>query len=336
MGFRKALTLPLHTGRCPSWLYPRMKKLTKAILTYIFEEYGEEELIKRISNPFWFQSLSNVIGFDWHSSGTTTTTTSAIKESLKDIEGIASAGGKGKTSLKTPEEIEKQSHYLGLDPSSLIEKSRLTAKIDNSLIQDGYTLYHHFFIFTKKSFAVIQQGMNTKNRRARRYHWYNNSLFDMHDILGLKEEKALVLTGAEKERIRKDILDLCNEYDFPKRHEILSSDLSERDLAFFKRVRELSISNFKELLLIKGMGEKKIRSLALISSLIYGDELDWNDPVKYSFAHGGKDGIPYPVDKKMLDENTSFLEEALINSKLEERLKKRSLRKLYSLIKSKI
>ncbi len=332
---RKVVSLPLHNGKCPSWLYPRMRKLTKAIVKYVIEEYGEEELINRIANPMWFQSLSNVIGFDWHSSGTTTTTTAALKDALKEEENIVAAGGKGKTSLKTPEEIVKGGEKLEVEVDKLVEASRIIAKVDNSMIQDGYSLYHHTFFFTRKSFAVVQQGMNKSNRRARRYHWNNEMrYFDMEQILvGIREKNVLVISGKDKEKLRKEMLDIVkDDYYFPKRHGIKMSDLSKRDIVFFQKVKEISPSNFKEFLLLKGLGAKRLRALALIASLIYGEELEWKDPVKYSFAHGGKDGIPFPVDKKMYDENIAFLEESIENSKLRKEEKGKALKKLYKIL----
>ncbi len=329
------MSLPLHRGRCPSWLYPRMRELASKIVDYIMEEYGEEELIKRISNPTWFQSLSNVLGFDWHSSGATTTTASALKEAINKRDEIKAAGGKGKTSLKTPEEIKNNGEKLGIEIEKLIEASKIIAKVDNSLIQDGYTLYHHTFFFTKNSYAVVQQGMNGKRRRARRYHWLSRMQFFGKEqlISGFEEDKVLVIVGKENEKLRKLMVDISKEIKLPSRHEIYEKiDLSKRDVEFFKRVKNINPSTFKELISIRGMGSKKIRALALISSLIYGEELEWKDPVKYSFAHGGKDGIPYPVDKKMYDESIEFMRETLENLKFkrgEEKIKAGVMKKIH-------
>ena len=282
---RRTINLPLHTGKCPTWLYKKMEKLAKIIIRYIFEEYGEKEVIRRASNPFWFQAFSNVLGFDWHSSGSTTTAGSALKKAINELEGIRAAGGKGREALKTPEEIKAHSNELDVDEEKLVEASKIIAKTDNSLVQDGYKLYHHLFLFTKKEIAVIQQGMNTNNGRARRYHWLSpKNFFDgSQEIVGELEEKALVLVGNEKEKIelRKAMLELSKEVVLPSRHKIKGVDLSKNDLMFFKKVKEINPLSFKELLIINGMGEKRIRSLALIASLLYGKELDWKDHVKY-------------------------------------------------------
>ena len=322
--------MPLHWGKCPPWLYEKMKSLANAIIAYIYDEYGEEEIIRRVSNPFWFQSLSNLLGFDWHSSGTTTTTTAALKEAINKLDNIAMAGGKGKAALRTPEEIERFSPKVDRSSEELIKASKLIAKVDTALIQDGYSLYHHTFIFTNKSIAVIQQGMNAKERKARRYHWYNPSGFlrGEEEIVGFRERQALNLVGKEKERLRKAMVEIALE--FPQRHNIRLRDLSARSLAFFSLVKEYAPSTMEELLLLRGSGPKVVRALALTASLIYGEELDWRDPVKYAFAHGGKDGIPFPVDKQLYTSTIESLKEALENSKAPSSLKRKGLRILYS------
>ncbi|MEM4194896.1 MAG: DUF763 domain-containing protein [Candidatus Anstonellales archaeon] len=330
-----AIDLPLHPGQCPRWLFERMVGLAREISRVIVLEYGTAEMIRRLSMPLWFQSLSCVLGFDWHSSGTTTTTTAALKIALRDFDGIAGAGGKGKTGLKTPQEIEEKSERMGLSYArsmELIRASRLTAKVDSSCIQDGYAIYHHAFFFDEKgNFAVIQQGM--KGEWARRYHWdtSDNFLEGNESIIGFYEKNVLNMTGKEAREARKASLDALKEGEYlrlPMRHEILREDLSKKEIEFFNKVREFDPKNYEELLLFKGMGEKKIRALALLSNLIYGVELDWKDPIKYSFAHGGKDGIPYPVDKPNYDESIEFLKEAVEKAELGEREKLNAMRRL--------
>ncbi len=310
--------LPLHYGKAPRWLFSRMVDLSRLIAEWIIEEYGEDEFIRRMADPFFFQSFALVVGFDWHSSGTTTTLTGALRLSLRDLP-IGIAGGKGKTAIKTPELIKKEGEKINLNSNKvefLKRASRLTAKVDNACIQDGYTLYHHVVLFSKRSYAVIQQGMKVSERKARRYHWLNPQQFLLeHDIVGIKEKKVLNLIGKNNEEVRKAMVDLAKDLRLPSRHEILPLDLSKRDIEFFKAIKEYNPSSFEEMILFKGMGQKRLRALALISNLVYGNELDWHDPVKYAFAHGGKDGIPFPVDVGMYDKNIALLREALENKK---------------------
>ena len=310
--------LPLHYGKAPRWLFKRMVKLSKLIAEWIIEEYGEDEFVKRMADPFFFQAFALVVGFDWHSSGTTTTLTGALRFALSDLP-VGIAGGKGKTAIKTPELIENEGERIGINFNRvefLKKVSRLTAKVDSACIQDGYALYHHVVLFSKSSYAVIQQGMKVSKRKARRYHWLNPQQFLLeHDIIGIRERKVLNLTGKNNEEVRKAMVDLARDLRFPSRHEILAIDLTKRDIEFFKAVKEYSPSSFEELLLFKGMGQKRLRALALISNLIYGNELDWNDPVKYAFAHGGKDGIPFPVDVEVYDKNIRLLEDILRSNK---------------------
>jgi len=172
--------LPLHYGKAPSWLFQRMKHLSREITLFIIDTYGAEEMLHRLSDPFWFQAFGCALGFDWHSSGVTTTVCGALKEGLNGLEkelGFYITGGKGKTSRKTPVEIEKICDQESMDGTPLIYASRMSAKVDSSAVQDGYQIYHHSFFFTNKgSWAVIQQGMNEKARYARRYHWLGHGV----------------------------------------------------------------------------------------------------------------------------------------------------------------
>ncbi len=331
----QTIDLPLHSGQCPRWLFGRMVRLAKEISKVIIFEYGSAEFIRRLSMPLWFQSFSCILGFDWHSSGTTTTTTAALKIAVEETEGIAGAGGKGKTGLKTPQEIEEKSEKMGISSwkaEELIRASRLTAKVDSSCIQDGYSIYHHAFFFDEKgNFAVIQQGM--KGEWARRYHWNtsDNFLEGNESIMGIYEREVLNMTGKKAREARKASLDAVKEGEYlrmPARHGVFPEDLSRRDVEFLNRVREFDPKDYEEFLLFRGMGAKRIRALALIANLIYGAELDWKDPVKYSFAHGGKDGIPYPVDKPNYDESIEFLKEAVEKAEIGKDEKIRAMRRL--------
>ncbi len=309
--------LLLHHGRAPPWLLERMRKLGGAICEAITDEYGERELLRRLSKPLWFQALSYVLGYDWNSSGTTTVTTAVLKSVLRDE--IRVAGGKGRTALRTPQELREIAREFGLDEEGLVKTSKLVAKVDNSLIQDGYQLYHHaFFISREGDWTVIQQGM--KGNLARRYHWFNEAkIGDEHGIMGLKEEKVLNLASERSEEVRKDILDFVKE-----RHAFIDGVNWEA----LKEAYELQPKNFEEFLLIRGIGPKTLRSLALVSKVIYGSELDWRDPVKYTFAFGGKDGVPYPVNKRLMDEVILTLREALDLAKAGKNEKKEAIKRL--------
>ncbi|MHA1213977.1 MAG: DUF763 domain-containing protein [Candidatus Hodarchaeales archaeon] len=352
-------TLPLHPGKAPRWLFNRMEKLTKEICRVILLEYGSEELLKRLSNPFWFQALSCVIGFDWHSSGTTTTTCGALKSALNKIddsnERILVAGGKGRTSRKTPLELRDiNSSHIGSDFSEeeidyLVTASRLTAKVDNCVLQDSFQLYHHTFLVDNQgTFTVIQQGMN--NKWARRYHWYSDldsqpsfSEKPREEIASDKKmSRPLDLTAEISESTRKTILDIINDnpihlkpyllksknqfledffspethLNLPKRHQILPRDLGESEFQVLLSLYEQNPTNFDDIIKFKRMGAKKLRALTLVSELVFGSKSSWKDPVKYSFAHGGKDAIPFPVDRKTYDSTIETLRFAIDNSKL--------------------
>lgn len=357
--------LPLHGGHAPRWLFKRMIKLSGAISEVIINEFGSQELLRRLSNPFWFQALSCVIGFDWHSSGTTTTTCGALKIALdkKDI-GFRIAGGKGKTSRKTPNEILKISEEFNFNDrktKDLIKHSRLSAKIDNSCIQDNYNLYqHNFFIDEKSNWAVIQQGMNSTNKYARRYHWLSEEIDDFleepHKAISCdkKQRSSLNMVAKESKETQKISVDLiCDNpqhlrkyfskdkaiqtalTDFniknltlPQHHQVLNMDISDNEFEILKKAWEIQPKNYEELILFKGFGPKKIRALALISDLIYDKKASWNDPVKYSFTHGGKDGFPYPVDKEVYDNSIITIKNAIHESKVDNKIKLNAIKRL--------
>ncbi|MBW2992695.1 DUF763 domain-containing protein [Candidatus Woesearchaeota archaeon] len=342
--------LPLHGGKCPGWLFPRMRRLAGAISETLIYEFGEDEFLRRLSNPFWFQSLSCVIGFDWHSSGTTTTTCGALKESLNKLNlGIKVAGGKGNTSRKAPAEIQNIANNFNLSENktnNLVYSSKMSAKVDNALIQDNYNLYHHCFFLTEKGkWTVIQQGMF--NTYARRYHWLSDNIKSFveepHEAICCdnKQNNTLNMTAKESKDSRNISLDLINDnpehlkkyinqpqttlndFNNPQsfsmfpRHDIIGTE--ELNMKSLKKAYELQPKTYEELVAIKGIGPKSIRSLALISDLIYGKPASWKDPVKYSFAHGGKDGFPYPVNKKIMDSSTSLLKDAIKQAKLNQK-----------------
>jgi hypothetical protein len=360
--------LPLHYGRAPRYLIVRMQKLAKEIATTIVDEYGPDEFVRRVADPFWFQALGCVLGYDWHSSGVTTVLTWVLKQALTTEEhNIAVCGGKGKASLKTPAEIGSIGEKLGFSSDSietLRYASRMSAKVDNCALQAGYQLYHHaFFIAGDKKWAVVQQGMCTRDRTARRYHWLSDNIRDFvvepHSaIVGeTKREAALDMTAKESEGCRRASVDLIREE--PKRLARMlitarpehqkslarwlpnTTDTNWKEYEFevlsmprninWKTLREayeFQPSNYEQLLGIRGVGPATVRGLALVAEVIYGEKPSWKDPVKYSFAYGGKDGVPFPVDRKAMDESIEILRQAVQESRIGNKEKARSLQGL--------
>lgn len=352
-------TFTLDTGVCPRWLFERMVKLGRQVSEIVIEEYGANEFIRRISDPVWFQSLGTVLAFDWNASGLTTILTAALKEAFRGREmdlGVFICGGKGKTSRKTPDEIMKWGEVLALpspNVGNLVYNSKMSAKVDSCLIQDGFQIYHHSFFFSKNgAWAVVQQGMNTANQTARRYHWYSEDITDIvcephSGIISQIKTPTLNLTAQKSEQTRslstelvcggfsnlmKDIqilrrhssnisqmialrvgekevslLNLENREFFW--HPLLSEDFSKSRYLekILYKACEVKPGNYEKLLSLEGVGPKTIRALSLVSEVIYGAEASYEDPARYSFAHGGKDGTPYPIDKKTYDFTIEFL-----------------------------
>lgn len=346
--------LPLHYGKAPRWLFLRMKELAKQITIAIVSEFGAEEMLKRLSDPFWFQALGCILGFDWHSSGVTTTVCGALKEGIKGLEkdlGLFIAGGKGKVSRQTPLEIEKlaEKYPLRINPESLIYASRMSAKVDNTALQDGYTLYHHSFIFSKNgSWTIVQQGMNEITGFARRYHWLSDNLKSfvcephsaiccnrrgvvLNMVARESEETRSLTTSLSKEKPDKIIsaVKKLKELNLPRTHQVFIQNLRENSLKkVLIKTYEKWPANFEELLAIRGIGPKTIRALALISELIYGTNLSFRDPVKFSFAHGGKDGHPYPVNREVYDKSIRIIQKAILEAKIGRREKIETLKRL--------
>jgi hypothetical protein len=339
-------TLPLHYGKSPRWLFQRMAALSREMLYLMVREFGHEELLKRLSDPFWFQALGCVLGFDWHSSGLTTTVTGALKEGIKGMEkelGVFIAGGKGAASRKTPEQIENHAGKGGVDPAPLVYASRMSAKVDSAAVQDGYQLYHHVFFFTDEGrWAVIQQGMNPDDRTARRYHWLSEALCDFvvepHSAVCCdRKGRTLNMTARESEGVRDASAGiarsnpdkLIHELKVPLRHDVRLSDIRpDRLRSVLLKTYERQPEDFEGLLGIRGVGPKTIRSLSLLSELLYGKPPSCRDPARFSFAHGGKDGTPYPVDRKTYDRTIEVMRKAVSASKVGNREKVEVVRRL--------
>ncbi len=346
-------TVPLDYGRCPRWLFERMKHLSRGITLAIVEEFGSEEFLKRLSDPVWFQSLGCVVGFDYNSSGLTTTTLGALKAGLFDIQdslGLYVCGGK-KESRMTPGEIEAYGISRGFDfTENLMYSSKMAAKTDSSLVQDNYQIYQHNFLFTKSgSWVVVQQGMNTENQTARRYHWFSsltkpNFTEEPHSgIISHLRLKPLNLVAKESFKNKETSLGLVKEepkkflkdlalIETKKSKNLVEMELYNKEFYYHPVVEEKfdlkrlektiflahseNPESFEEFLSLKGVGPKTIRALSLVSELIYGAEPSYEDPARYSFAHGGKDGTPMPVDRETLDSTISVLDRAIKRSKL--------------------
>jgi hypothetical protein len=359
--------LPLHPGKAPSWLTGRMCKLAKEISAIMIDECGAEKYLTRISDPHWFQAFGCVLGYDWHSSGVTTVVTGVLKTALTPQEhGIVVCGGKGKTSRKAPSEIAETASKFGFSEKqieTLTYTSRITAKVDNTAIQAGYQLYHHaFFITENAKWAVIQQGMSAADRTARRYHWLSaitkDFVVEPHNaIVGdTKRQTVLNMAAKESEGSRKASVDLAKE---PTRKLMRQAQaipqptpLNQKSLQQWlpnasspQRLTTLSMprninwdalsqayetqpSNYEELLSIKGIGPATVRGLALIAELVYGEKPSWKDPVKSSFAYGGKDGVPYPVNRRAMDESIQILKETVQAAKVGDKEKTQALQRL--------
>jgi len=345
-------TIPLHYGRAPSWLFERMRLLSREIVLAMACEFSGEYILRKFSDPYWFQAFGCVLGFDWHSSGLTTTVLGAVKEALRGLEhevGIYIAGGKGGASRRTPEEIKRSGDNLSCSVDDLIYASRISAKVDNSAVQDGYTLYHHVFLFTPRGYwAVIQQGMNTESRMARRYHWLGENVRDfvvephsaiccerMSETLNMVSRKSkgsreisVEIARQYPEETVREIVSL-QEMSLPERHAIMIEDINpERIHSILLKTYESQPQDFESLLGIKGVGPKTIRALSLISELIYGTPPDYTDPARYSFAHGGKDRTPFPVDRKTYDRSIEVMKRAVETARIGQREKLQAIKRL--------
>jgi hypothetical protein len=360
-------SLPLHGGKAPPWLFGRMVRLSREIVIYLASEYGTREVLRRLSDPFWFQAFGCVLGFDWHSSGVTTTVCGAVKEGLRDVDadlGFFAAGGKGNVSRKTPQHITEACERIGRDPQPLVYASRTAAKVDSAAVQDGYQLYHHVFFFTSAGdWCVVQQGMNDANRRARRYHWLSEHVAsfvdDPHEAVCCDARaETLNLVAHENDPVRRASAQLAAQPPevtlkalesaplsaprsaegrrgpptlfMPTRHELLPElDVASPYLEkILLKTYERAPEDFETLLGIEGVGPKTLRALALASELVHGTPATMCDPARFSFAHGGKDGTPFPVDKLTYDKTIEILNKAINRSAIDRSEKVKAFRRL--------
>ncbi|RZJ35025.1 MAG: DUF763 domain-containing protein [Flavobacterium sp.] len=341
--------LPLHYGHVPPWLAERMSKLGLAIVETIAIEFSPETVVEKLSDPFWFQSLGAVMGMDWHSSGITTSVMGALKKAINPMShelGIFICGGKGKHSMQTPAELLKVADKTGLDGIILGNNSKLAAKVDNTAIQDGFQLYLHSFIVSKNGdWAVVQQGMNAESKMARRYHWHSKKVSSFVNephtfIYGQNQGNILNLTDSNAEASRNATLEISRENPdrilremnrlvMPSHHDVRVEDVNLKRLgAMLWLTHERQPEDFESLLLLKGMGPRALQSLALVSEVIYGTPSRFEDPARFSFAHGGKDGHPFPVPTKIYDETISTLRKAIDRAKIGNTDKLQAIKKL--------
>jgi len=367
--------LPLHGGRVPAWLATRMSALARVIAEAIVAHYGRQELLRRLANPFWFQSFGAVMGMDWHSSGITTSVIGAMKRGLAPIQrelGVFVCGGRGAQSRRTPAELGAIGDCTGLDATPLIRTSRLIAKIDGALVQDGYDLYlHGFFATSDGDWCVVQQGMNPVQREARRYHWGSDMVAGFLDsphtaiegrnmglILNLADSDAaanraaglaLVLQGPRTVTSvlqdmgprRSGTLDLFGgdsltaqgrfgpHLQMPAHHDVRAADIDLKRLhATLAAAAERGPQDFTELLLLPGIGARTVASVAFVAELLHGAPCRFSDPARFSLAHGGKDGHPFPVPLKVYDETIAVLKRAVGNARLGRREELDAIRRL--------
>jgi len=378
--------LPLHTGTVPKWLADRMRDLGTQIIEALLIEYGRKEVLRRLSDPLWFQSLGAVLGMDWHSSGITTSVMYALKRGInaraKEF-GLVICGGRGKYSRETPSQLEYMGEHTGLDSAPLIRASKLCAKVDNTAVQDGFQLYlHNFILSADGDWAVVQQGMNPAEKKARRYHWCSQNLKSFTEephsgVTGENEGKILNLTDANAADTRESILNLAKDEpriilkeasdilrlkapkDFqegkqltlfaespckdtqliiennrncimPAHHEVRAEDVDLKRLgAVLVTAYESQPKDFESLLLTKNLGPRTLQSLTLVSEVIHGTPSRFRDPARFSFAHGGKDGHPFPVPLKIYDESIRILGDSIEKSKLGYKDKSECLKRLH-------
>ncbi|MEO6819704.1 MAG: DUF763 domain-containing protein [Ginsengibacter sp.] len=344
--------LPLHYGSVPKWLTERMANLGLLITESIITEYGKEEVLRRLSDPFWFQSMGAVMGMDWHSSGITTSVMGALKRAINPHSrelGIYICGGKGKYSKQTPDELLKIAEITGVNGNELVRCSKLSAKVDNTVIQDGYQLYtHNFIVSDTGEWTVIQQGMRADDKTARRYHWHSENLQSFVEaphtgICGINQGVILNLTAVEAAVSRQGILNISIEnpektisefqhLKMPLHHEVTAADVNMKRLgSILWLAHEQQPKDFEELILLHGVGPRTLQSLALVSEVIHGSPVRFQDPARFSFAHGGKDGHPFPVPLKVYDETISVLKNAVEKSKLGITDKAAAIKKLHEI-----
>ncbi len=380
---RGVASFGLDTGHCPPWLFERMVKLGRAMVHVLIAEYGPDEFVRRMADPGWFQSLGTVLAFDWNASGLTTILTAALKEAIRGEErdlGVFICGGKGKTSRKTPDEIVSWGERLALPGTAtqnLVYNSKMSAKVDSALVQDGFQLYHHSFIFSKNgAWTVVQQGMNAEKGSARRYHWFSENVHDLvnephagisspvtlNRVLDLTSQRSDKTRAISTELVQAGYAPLMKDINLIRRfssnlsqaalfenHEGMRLALANFESKEFKShpvvredfnkskylekvlalVTDRKPENYEQLVSLPGVGPKTLRALALVGEVVYGARPSYEDPARYSFAHGGKDATPYPVDKPTYDQTIQIMSAAVRKAALPMEEKRKALGRLF-------
>jgi uncharacterized protein len=341
--------LPLHGGSVPKWLADRMMSLGTAISENVIHYYGASSLLSRLSDPFWFQALGSVMGMDWHSSGITTSVLGALKRGLNPRShelGFCVCGGRGRHSRNTPDELRAYADRTGLDGESLVRASRLAARVDNNAIADGFQIYLHGFILSATGeWTIVQQGLNDSTGFARRYHWHSATVKDFilepHTaIVGESQGEIMNLVAAAASPAQKAILEISRtcpdrtlnglrKLSMPAHHDVRATDVDLTRLgAVLAAAYERDFHDFSSLLLLEKLGPRTLQSLALLAEVIHGTPTRFSDPARFSFAHGGKDGHPFPVPLKTYDETIAVLQRSLERAKIGETEKLDGLRRL--------
>ena len=345
-----SIGMPLHFGKVPTFLTDRMANMGETIIESIVENYGKSEVLTRMSDPNWFQALGAVMGMHWNSSGVTTTVLGALRGKLnpraKDL-GLYILGGKGKAIQSLNGQISRVSHHHDLDMEPLARSCRLARRIDSNAIQDGFDLYQQYFLLSDEGeWTSIQQGMNKRNRRARRYHWHSPEVRsftrDPHKgIAGIEDQAILNLVDANAEPLQthmmaltkekpSDLAEIIRDSDLPDRHDVRKEDVNMARLAsVLDLAYNRDIEKFEDLVDLHGVGPRTLKALAMASEIIHGDSTRFQDPARFAFAVGGKDGRPHPIDTESFDEAVNMLQDSVRQSKLGEKDKSNALKRLH-------
>ncbi|MDA9029196.1 DUF763 domain-containing protein [Candidatus Pseudothioglobus singularis] len=345
-----SMGLPLHFGKMPSWFTERMGLMGNAIVESVVDNYGKSEVLTRMSDPNWFQALGAVMGMQWNSSGVTAAVLGSLKPQINpkanDL-GLYILGGKGKYGWSVPNQVRRISDKHNLNGDDLAKSSQLTSRVDNNAVQDGYNLYQQYFIVTDEGeWTSITQGMNKNTRRARRYHWHSPTVKSFVEtphtgIVGEKGQPVLNLTDSKADMLRTNMVGLTKEKPsevighykdivMPNRHDVREEDVNMTRLgSVLNMAYNSDIENFEDLVMMKGVGPRTLKSLAMVSEVVHGDASRFEDPARFSFAIGGKDGRPHPIDTKAMDETIDMLQTSVDKSKLGDKDKSRAIKRLH-------
>ena len=347
-----SIGMPLHFGKVPSFLTNRMGDMGEAIVESIIYNYGKSEVLTRMSDPNWFQALGATMGMHWNSSGVTAVVLGALKYRINPKAhelGLYILGGKGKNAFNTPKQINRVSDRHGLDGQQLVKSARLTRKVDNNAIQDGFNLYQQYFLLSDEGeWTAISQGMNKQSRRARRYHWHSPTVRSFTNaphtgIVGREKQQVLNLVDSQAEQLQKNMVALTREKpsevaamvreaELPNRHDVQKRDINTSRLAsVLDLAYERGIEKFDDLVDMHGVGPRTLKALAMASEVVHGDATRFDDPARFSFAVGGKDGRPHPIDTKSFDETVSMLQNSVDKAKLGDKDKSNALKRLHKM-----